>query len=515
MKQKWIRNCIMVLAAYFLLLVLLVYAESGNAAASIRSLPMAFWYSLVTITTVGYGDLYPVTAVGRIIGVLFLLMSAGALTALISLGVSWLNGFGLPRLQLRRTAGRWVYLFDEQNSAGQALARNILAEDSNALCIFAGADRSTSENGCLLTAMDARQILTAIRNRAEKITVIFAGENAQERMNHSGIPEGTDLVCQSSHTPGANRSGLQYYDRDELCAAMYWQTHPLRRKEKRVLLVGFGTLGRRMLEYALESCILSPVRTVEYHVFGADGEFLLDHPALSGSVSIGSPSESRDSLFLHSESWNADPQLLLEADRIVFCSDIDNENLARYLRLTTYFPAKGTVHLYSTGCAGRELPAFGTDSEILHPETVLRAGLERMAKQINEIYREASGGQSPGWEALSAFQRRSNYASAQHVWEKVRFLLEDDTLTSFTPEQLREAYQRFLKLRAGQPDLCRRIEHDRWVRFHAMYNWVYAPVRCNPLRQHPMMVPFDELILSEQEKDDYAWELIGKLADRL
>lgn len=515
MKKNTIRTCAAVLAAYLLLLILLVHAESADAASPIVSLPLAAWYSLVTMTTVGYGDLYPVTTGGRLIGVLFLLLSAGALTALISLGVSWLNGTGLPKLQLRRAAGHRVYLFDERNGAGEALARNILAEDPEALCIFASADRSTTENGCMRIAMSTRGVLAALSRRPEKTTVIFAGDDAEERLNRCGIPEDADLVCQSAHTPETLRDGQRFFDRNELCAAMYWQSHPLGREENKVLLVGFGALGRRMLEYALESCILSPVRTMEYHVFGGAETYLLDHPALGSSVSIGSPSDSRDSLFLHSRGWNADPKLLMDADRIVFCADSADENLALYRRLMTYFPVKGKVHLYHTGCISRDLPAFGTDSEVFLPETVLRAGLERMAKQINEIYREASGGTAQEWEALSPFLRRSNYASAQHVWEKVRFLLDDDSLTAFTPEQLREAYRRFKQLRTEQPDLCRRIEHDRWVRFHAMYNWVYAPVRCNAMRQHPMMVPFEDLSEPEQAKDDYAWELISKLADRM
>ena len=56
------------------MLCLLVWAESARPDALIDSLPKALWYSIVTMTTVGYGDLYPLTAAGRGIGALFLLV---------------------------------------------------------------------------------------------------------------------------------------------------------------------------------------------------------------------------------------------------------------------------------------------------------------------------------------------------------------------------------------------------------------------------------------------------------
>lgn len=52
-------------------------------AANIKDVGDTLWYALVTLTTVGYGDYYPVSAPGQIIGAIFVLSSLGVLGLLI------------------------------------------------------------------------------------------------------------------------------------------------------------------------------------------------------------------------------------------------------------------------------------------------------------------------------------------------------------------------------------------------------------------------------------------------
>jgi voltage-gated potassium channel len=61
-----------------------VNAESGAAGASIETGYDAVWWSLVTISTIGYGDMVPVTPAGRTIGVFMIFVGVGLFTTLTS-----------------------------------------------------------------------------------------------------------------------------------------------------------------------------------------------------------------------------------------------------------------------------------------------------------------------------------------------------------------------------------------------------------------------------------------------
>ena len=52
-------------------------AERSAPDANIQSASDAMWWVYVTITTVGYGDHYPVTTTGRLVGIAVMTMGVG------------------------------------------------------------------------------------------------------------------------------------------------------------------------------------------------------------------------------------------------------------------------------------------------------------------------------------------------------------------------------------------------------------------------------------------------------
>ena len=68
--------------------MLLYVAESGAQPEAFGSIPRAMWWSMATLTTVGYGDTYPVTVLGKllasmvaILGISVVALPAGIIAA--------------------------------------------------------------------------------------------------------------------------------------------------------------------------------------------------------------------------------------------------------------------------------------------------------------------------------------------------------------------------------------------------------------------------------------------------
>ncbi len=163
------------IAVYVLLLFLLVAAESHSADATIRTFWDAIWFSLITMTTVGYGDLSPVTPLGRVLGLIFALCSIGILAAVIGIGLQIIGSEFLPRLRLRFGRSKNWFFFSEDGADAAALSAALRYEDRGCLLIFpAGGSRSVGGERVLRmdwTAEDVRKI----RGGTEGVSLFFMG----------------------------------------------------------------------------------------------------------------------------------------------------------------------------------------------------------------------------------------------------------------------------------------------------------------------------------------------------
>jgi voltage-gated potassium channel len=75
---------VLAVSTVFMSAFLVLEAEYNVPEAKIRTAGDALWWAVTTVTTVGYGDVYPITTAGRYVGVVTMLVGiavAGSLTA--------------------------------------------------------------------------------------------------------------------------------------------------------------------------------------------------------------------------------------------------------------------------------------------------------------------------------------------------------------------------------------------------------------------------------------------------
>jgi voltage-gated potassium channel len=103
--------------------VLVLQFESKSPDANITTGGDALWYSIVTITTVGYGDFYPVTTAGRITAVFIMFMGVGIIGALASILASMLVGSSSsPEEEAAEAAAPMISVQEELKSVKEELA---------------------------------------------------------------------------------------------------------------------------------------------------------------------------------------------------------------------------------------------------------------------------------------------------------------------------------------------------------------------------------------------------------
>ncbi|MCQ2507724.1 MAG: ion channel [Dorea sp.] len=549
-KKIWAIVVVTVPSVYFFLLAFLYTAESLNPDSQIQTMGDALWYSIVTITTVGYGDLTPITGMGRFIGGIFLLLSAGLMVTMISAMLNFIAGEAFPMLLLRFNRQRNWYYFADISAESVVLAKNIMAEEYNALIIFGEKESARQENitfPCYFLQSPLSRLVQLKKDVGNPIYVFFMKENDFGKNTRAiGIfylP--VNVYARTSYGQDSLRPSISFFHSSDCCARQYWMKYPLESHEKQIVLIGFGDYGTNLLERAILTNVRSLDQNVTYHIYGDAETFLHVHSGITQIFRVIQTKENRmtgemeyeniyhpdstvldhdelDTLVFHSEPWEMAHDIIANADRVIICDD-DDEVTCRniYWSLERYYTVKGKVYLRTS----RRIPGinfFGTNEEIYNPGEILRTTLNDGAVAMNNIYRKSVEEKTMSWEELPDHLKQSKIAAADHLRMKIRILLEDldreTKIEKVTADLLERAYASYLKIIEEDPDKLekyREIEHQRWLRFYAFKNWTYGDSVDMNQHTHPMFRHYRDLPEETRKERENAWDLMKSLAEML
>lgn len=520
-KKVYLNSIMVIVLVYIALLTILYFAESSGNGATIRTFGDAFWYSLVTLTTVGYGDLTPVTPLGHAVGMIFLLLSAGIMVTMFGAVISFAASEGLPFLMLGLQRHKNWYYFMDCGVESSALAANICQEDPNALIIFGEKRSSQSEipdYPCIYVTASPDKIVAKKKNTGTKCKVFLMKENdigANRRaVNLHDLP--IEVYARTSNGHHKLSGNINFFHSYECCARQYWRSKPLCSHENSIVLIGFGNYGQSILERAILTNIISIEQHVTYHIFGDVGEFLAVHYCLGEVFSLNEESGIRDSLIFHDETWLENRPILEQADRIIICEDDESTGWSIFWKLNKYYRIPGRIDLRSSWNAPG-ISCFGANEDIYTSQQIIRTDLNKAAVMINELFRRSVSYPTLTWNELDDFHRQSKIAAADHLLMKTRILLNDETITELTASAVKKAYDTYCKtgyLKAAR-EKYRELDHIRWLRFYIFYNWSYGPVRDDEAKQHPMLCQYEELTSEQRKERDAAWELMGNISVEL
>jgi voltage-gated potassium channel len=78
-KEQLLLSIVFILFVLVLISTIMFYVERGAQPEAFSSIPATMWWGVATLTTVGYGDVVPITTLGKILGGMFTITGVGLL----------------------------------------------------------------------------------------------------------------------------------------------------------------------------------------------------------------------------------------------------------------------------------------------------------------------------------------------------------------------------------------------------------------------------------------------------
>ena len=343
----------------------------------------------------------------------------------------------------------------------------------------------------------------------EDETLGFYCQHREKFKEHIVYIQSCNLTSQNLKNPE-----LRLFCPEETAARLYWKQRCLyevsckHNHHFKIVLLGVGCMGEKLLEYALQYNIFDPGQRIEYHVFGNGKEFQALHRELH---------QINDPVVFHKECWYENYKILEEAKRIlVLPQDGQLRIVEKLLSATTEIEFDVLVDNDSGFdlLAERErLHLFYWEKEAWNLENIFDEVMFEQAKKLNLHYAYLYNGTEENlenmeleWKKLDSFTRYSNVSAADYHEIRVHMM------------QVLGWNSKVDQLSQEQLEMLTELEHIRWSRYHQIHNWHHGIPQNGKNKDvvhriHKDLIPYCDLEESEKEKDRDNIRMLQKLFD--
>lgn len=520
------------------------YAAEFGTNQNLDSYGDALWWAIVTVTTIGYGDIFPVTVAGRLVGAFLMFAGIGALGVFTASIAAYLIKFDrLDALRVRGMRGHVVIC--GLGATGALLAHAFRRDGYAVLAIEKAEDNphldAVRDAGAVVLIGDAARTEVLRRARVDRAAhiVIVAGADAinvevaaaaRALVHDSGASvscsaqiEDPELwyALRSWDVGTQDRVRLEFFNVTELGArALLARYSPFQgaagasQVSPRVLIVGSGALGQHLIGHMVrqwqdgdgEARPPLPIALVDADVDRVTEDLYHRHPELRTLAAI-----SAHAMDLRSTTFQRGAFLFDDAGRCAVthayvCLDEEGLAISTALLLLNHLRQYGVHVIVRTnreaglaallravgnqdGRGASHLHVFSLLEQACRPEFVLRGTNEVLARALHQDYlHQASKEQNPSavpWDDLPLDLKESNRRQADHIATKL-----DAVRCHLVPLTALEGDA--FAFTPAEVEQLAEMEHERWVAERRAQGWTRGPR--DPIQKtNPNLVPWAEL----------------------